>query len=149
MLDMERLATEAKNEELYRVAYNVYSRAPDWATFYREILGLSGLIRRSFPGPAALAEFEKTDTYQQIHQLLKCLRERKQKADQTPEDQEPTRVITVRLPRSLHESLRAEAHLHQTSMNKLCISKLLQFIDEGLVPGESREDGERHALGQG
>ena len=42
-----------------------------------------------------------------------------------------TRVITVRLPESLHEALKAEAVDHKTSMNKLCISKLLQaLIDE-------------------
>ena len=44
---------------------------------------------------------------------------------------EVTRVITVRLPESLHEALKAEAVDHKTSMNKLCISKLLQaLIDE-------------------
>ena len=50
---------------------------------------------------------------------------------------EPTKVITVRMPKSLHEALRAEAHEHQTSMNKLCISKLLQFIDNEFVPDEA------------
>ena len=45
-------------------------------------------------------------------------------------------MITVRLPKSLHEALRAEAHEHRTSMNKLCISKLLQFIDNEKVPAE-------------
>ena len=46
-------------------------------------------------------------------------------------------MITVRLPKSLHEALRDEAHEHRTSMNKLCISKLLQFIDSEQVPTES------------
>jgi hypothetical protein len=45
----------------------------------------------------------------------------------------------VRLPKSLHEALKEEAHVYRTSMNKLCISKLLQFIDNEFVPG----DGER------
>ena len=40
-------------------------------------------------------------------------------------------MITVRLPESLHESLKAEAADHNTSMNKLCITKLLMaLIDE-------------------
>ena len=52
------------------------------------------------------------------------------------ENIEPTRVITVRLPKSLHESLKSEAHDKQTSMNKLCISKLLQVITKGLLPAE-------------
>ncbi len=47
---------------------------------------------------------------------------------------ERTKVITVRLPVSLHEALGEEAHEHRTSVNKLCISKLLQFIDHDFVP---------------
>ena len=46
-------------------------------------------------------------------------------------------MVTVRIPRSLHEALRVEAHEHCTSMNKLCISKLLQFIDKEMVPTET------------
>ena len=34
----------------------------------------------------------------------------------------------------MHEFLRIEAYEHHTTMNKLCISKLLQFIDRGNVP---------------
>ena len=53
---------------------------------------------------------------------------------------EPTRVITVRIPRSMHDALKVEAHEHNTSMNKLCISKLLQFADRELVPIEIPEE---------
>ena len=45
-------------------------------------------------------------------------------------------MITVRLPKSMHESLRTEAHDLRTSMNKLCISKLLQVIGEEMIPNE-------------
>jgi hypothetical protein len=38
-------------------------------------------------------------------------------------------MITVRLPKSLHEALQAEAHVHRVSMNRLCITKLLQVVD--------------------
>ena len=51
-------------------------------------------------------------------------------------ENEPTRVITVRLPKSMHEYLRTEAHDLRTSMNKLCISKLLQVIEEDMIPNE-------------
>jgi hypothetical protein len=37
---------------------------------------------------------------------------------------ESERRISVRLPRSLHESLRREAAAHLTSMNELCLAKL-------------------------
>ena len=64
--------------------------------------------------------------------MLARLRQRSAPSQEKPE---PTRVITVRMPQSLHEALQAEAHAHQTSMNKLCISKLLQVIDEQLAGG--------------
>ena len=102
-------------------------------TFYREILGINGIIRRNYPDAQALADFEKTDEYGEIQQMLAKLRE---KGRTQVSDQEPTRVITVRMPKSLHESLRVEAHERHTSMNKLCISKLLQMIDNQLVPHE-------------
>jgi len=122
-------------QEVFRVATDLYSRGPDWVTFFREVLGLDGLIRRSYATPEELAQFEQSEEYQQIQQMLAKLRER---GSETPNgSKEPTRVITVRLPKSLHEALRAEAHDRHTSMNKLCISKLLQVVDGELVPVES------------
>jgi predicted HicB family RNase H-like nuclease len=108
-------------------------RAADWVSFYREILGIDGLIDQLFPHPQQRDQFEKTEEYAEIQQMLAKLRERNGHARQPDE---PQRVITVRLPQSLHESLRHEAHHHKTSMNKLCISKLLQVIAEELVPSD-------------
>jgi predicted HicB family RNase H-like nuclease len=79
------------------------------------------------------AAFKQTEGYQEILRMLAKLREQGPAAFQTAE---PTRVITVRLPKSLHESLRDEAYEHHTSMNQLCISKLLQFIDGQQMPPE-------------
>ena len=123
-----------KNQEIYRVAHELYSRNPDWVTFFREVLGIGGIIRKGYTSPEELSQFEQTEQYTEIQQMLAKLREKK--GDKI-EDEEPTRVITVRLPKSLHETLRAEAHEHHTSMNKLCISKLLQVVDEQLIPAEA------------
>lgn len=41
---------------------------------------------------------------------------------------EPLTMITVRLPQSVHKSLIAEAHRYRTSLNQLCITKLLQPV---------------------
>ena len=118
---------------VHRKAYELFSESPDWVTFYREILGLHGVMRQHFDSKEALTQFEQTDCYAAIQQMLTKLRER---ATVQPNPPEPTRVVTVRLPKSVHEALRVEAHEHCTSMNKLCISKLVQFIDNGLVPGD-------------
>lgn len=125
--------TAEKRNEVRRVAQHLYAKGPDWVTFFREVFGVTGVIRRTFPSKDLLDEFERSETYSEILQLLTRLREKQITAE---DQQEPTRVITVRLPRSLHEALRVEAHEHRTSMNKLCISKLLQFIDHEYVPAE-------------
>jgi hypothetical protein len=147
-----------KEEVIRQTADALFARNPDWVTFYRKILGLHGVIRRHYPTLDAMDAFEETETCRQVQQMLRKLRERRPPAIEEPEEgaegaegesgegskkverkskSEPTRVVTVRIPRSLHEALRVEAHEHCTSMNKLCISKLLQFIDREMVPTET------------
>ncbi len=130
--DEKNQAIEEKNEAIQREVYQLFSGNPDWVTFFREVLGRNGLVRRHYPSRAEKLAFEATDTYKMIQYMLTKLRENAPPADQP----EPTRVITVRLPKSVHEALRVEAHEHETSMNKLCISKLLQYINDQFVPEE-------------
>ena len=122
-----------KEADVKQIAEQLYTEAPNWVAFYREVLGLRGIVRQTFPTRDQLAEFEQSEAHEEILRMLKKLREQGQTG---ADDAEPTRVITVRLPRSLHEALRVEAHEHCTSMNKLCISKLLKFIDGEQVPTE-------------
>lgn len=124
-----------REEEVYRAAYAIFSRCPDWVTFFREVLGVEGLVRREFNTRDSLAEFEQTETYQKILFMVSKLRERLLEPSAS---QEPTQVITVRLPKSLHDALREEAHEHKTSVNKLAISKLMQAISGELVPADIR-----------
>ena len=135
-------------QELTGSPRELYRQEADWVTFFRKILGVDGVVRRCSPRGGDV-ELEQTQEYAEIQQMLAKLRER---GNAPTDDNEPTRVITVRLPKSLHESLRTEAHEKRTSMNKLCISKLLQMVDEELIPrdyealqpaGKPR-DAERH-----
>jgi len=127
-------ASERKEGEIQRLAELLSSQNSDWVTFYREILGLHGIVRRNYPTRESLTEFEQTGAYLEIQQILTKLRKQGPPAK---DPEEPTRVVTVRLPKSLHDALRVEAHEHRTSMNKLCISKLLQFIDRQMIPTET------------
>ena len=116
-----------------RIAAEMFQQQPDWIAFFREVLGVDGLVRRLFASPEEMAAFEQTEEYSEIQQMLAKLRER---SGAGADGKEPTRVITVRLPKSLHESLRAEAHDRKTSMNQLCISKLLQVIEAEFMVAE-------------
>lgn len=126
-------STEQKYQEVLQVAESLYRRNPDWVTFFREVLGIEGIARKSFPSLEQLTAFEKSAEFDAIQQMVVKLREKRIAADA---ESEPTRVITVRLPKSMHEYLRTEAHDLHTSMNKLCISKLLQVIGEDKIPNE-------------
>ena len=133
MTTSETLEETQRQDVVHRAAESLCSQNSDWVTFYREIIGLHGIVRRTYFTRDALTEFEQSETFHEIQRMLSKLR------GQGPVaacEEEPTRVITVRLPKSLHEALRIEAHEHRTSMNKLCISKLLQFIDNEMVPHE-------------
>ena len=109
------------------VAERLHSMNPEWVVFFREVLGVDGIVRRTFSDPAALLRFECSPQYARIREMLDSLRVRQQ---QRPSDRETQRVVTVRMPRSLHETLKAEAEQMRVSINTLCISKLMKLLDE-------------------
>jgi len=123
-----------KAQEDYRAAEHLFHKDLDWVTFHKEVLGVEGLVKKAFKQLADLEAFERTEEYAGIQQMVARLRER---SGVLPPPQDSTRVITIRIPQSLHDALRGEAHQLHTSMNKLCISKLLQLVDGELVPAEN------------
>lgn len=115
-------------QKVLGVARQLFQGSPDWVTFFREVLGVDGAARQVFPSQTEYVQFEKSGEYGEIQQMVTALRNRKGAG--MAAQNEPTRVITVRLPESLHEALKLEANDHNTSMNKLCIAKLLQVLTE-------------------
>lgn len=113
-------------QKVLQVAKQLYQSKPDWVTFFRETLGVNGAARSVFSSQEEYVKFEQSEEFAEIQKMVAGLRTRKAGGGKN----EPTRVITVRLPESLHEALKAEASDHNTSMNKLCISKLLQVLIE-------------------
>lgn len=109
------------------VAERLYSMNPEWVVFFREVLGVEGIVRRTFSEPEALLRFECSPHYARIREMLDSLRVRQQ---ERPTERETQRVVTVRMPRSLHETLKAEADQMRVSINTLCISKLMKLLDE-------------------
>jgi hypothetical protein len=123
-------ATRPTNPDgVYRIAEEIFQQKPSWVTFFREVLGAEGIVRHTYDTPQSFAAFERTPEYWKIQDMLAKLRASEN--DLPGSSREPTRVITVRLPKSLHESLSKEAHDRMTSMNKLCITKLLQEVAAG------------------
>jgi predicted HicB family RNase H-like nuclease len=112
-------------------ARELFAKQPDWTEFYADVLGVGGFARSQFQLLADWQLFERSDCFSRVQQMLHELR-----------DTQPnlagagTRVITVRVPRTVHVALHAEAHDRRTSLNKLCVSKLLGRLDRP-YPGVS------------
>jgi predicted HicB family RNase H-like nuclease len=122
-------------EAVLQVAERLYSMDPEWVVFFREVLGVEGIVRRTFGDAEALVRFECSPQYARIREMLDSLRSR---VREEATDRESQRVVTVRMPRSLHETLKSEANELAVSVNTLCISKLMKLLD----------DRERRDLGQ-
>ena len=137
-----RTSTSQQATAILEVAERLYSMKPEWVVFFREVLGVDGIVRRTFNDPEALVRFECSPQYARIREMLDDLRNRQR---EEPAGRSSQRVVTVRMPRTLHETLKAEAEQMRVSINTLCISKLLKLLDEGerqsLATGRSEADG--------
>ncbi|GIW92033.1 MAG: hypothetical protein KatS3mg110_0074 [Pirellulaceae bacterium] len=124
-------------EECRRVAKILYDQSPHWLVFFREILGVDGVVARLFPSGQERQAFEQSEHAAEIRAMLHQLRSA---ADDETHPSEPLRMITVRLPASVHEFVRAQARAHGMSMNQYCISRLLQWGQVGEKPRGSERD---------
>lgn len=129
----ETLPLTQRPAAVLRIAIQRFPQADSWVVFYRELLGAQGLVRRTFPTPEQLHYWEGTPEFAEVLEMLTALRSTESSKSEAAE---PQRMITVRIPLSLHESLKRESEDHRTSINKLCISKLLCGIASRFVPIE-------------
>jgi predicted HicB family RNase H-like nuclease len=110
-----------------QVAERLYAVDPEWVVFFREVLGVEGIVRRTFADAESLLRFECSPQYARIREMLDSLRARQNERQPQRESQ---RVVTVRMPKSLHDTLKTEAEQMHVSVNTLCISKLMKLLDE-------------------
>jgi hypothetical protein len=121
--ELEALPSTWRN--LYESARDLNAQKLEWIRFFSEVLGPEGMVRRTLKTDEEVAAFRESPAYSAIQQMVAVLRSQEGEIN----SKEPLKVITVRVPKSLHESLRHEAHRRRTSMNQLCILKLLQDVE--------------------
>jgi predicted HicB family RNase H-like nuclease len=102
------------------IARALFAARIDWPSYFAEVLGLSGAIERLFLDEDEKETFRASEEHAEIQDYLNQL---VRHGPATGE--EPSRVITVRLPGSLHASLKTEAHRREMSLNDLCINRLV------------------------
>lgn len=136
---------EGRCQQAFDVANDLFGSAPNWVCFYREMLGGSGLVHELFPTNDEFGRFLRTDQNHQVQLMLTALRSR-DLPENDPND--PQRMITVRLPKSLHQAMCEEAGRMNISVNRLCISRMLQLLDPKMIPEtQSKPRGRKPRLG--
>jgi len=84
-----------------------------------------------------MAQFEQSEVNKRLQGMFTYLREH---GPEENKQSEPTRMITVRLPASIHDALKSEADRYAMTLNQLCINKLLQLLDrKEAAPKEASE----------
>jgi len=111
--------TTTPEQEVLAYAKELANQKPDWVTFFREILGPIGLASTIIP-TSDINAFRQSPEHDAILCMVAELR------NPQPEPKSEERVVTVRLPKEMHESLKEEAHASRISLNSLCVTKLLE-----------------------
>lgn len=110
-----RAAKEAAQEAFVKTQW--------WVVLYRALLGREGVVRQLFPDNDDFQRFIDTEEHAEILEMIAAMRS----ADQSKGNAaEPERMITIRIPMSLHEVLKEEAEQAELSINKICLGKLLR-----------------------
>ena len=126
---------KARCQQAFDVANDLFGHAPTWVSFYRELYGTKGIVvPQMFPTDGEVAAFRRSEAFRQIQKMITGLRGR-DLPETDPND--PQRMITVRLPKSLHASICKEAKQLGISVNRLCVTRMLQLIDPDMVPHAS------------
>jgi predicted HicB family RNase H-like nuclease len=102
-----------------------YGAARDWIALHNFVFGIAGSATSRFTTPADRTWFARTNEYAKIQEMLARKREE-------AGDPEPVRdlvgtangKISVRVPRTIHAALLAEAEAEGVSLNQLIAGKL-------------------------
>src|ERR671938_3988 len=114
----------AKARQLLAFAEQRARQAADWVELHNALFGLGGKATELLTTESERTAFTRTAECKRIFALLDTL--------PPPPVKEFGELlatahgaISVRLPRSVHAALLAEAHAEGVSLNQLCLSKLV------------------------
>jgi hypothetical protein len=127
---------DSRVQAVLRSASELFGLAPTWTAFYREVLGGDGVMRRVLCLDGEMEKFECSHEHGKLLEMLTVLRSRDLPENDPYEQQ---RMITVRIPKSLHDAICDEANALAVSVNKLCISRLLQKVDKAMIPSSMQK----------
>jgi hypothetical protein len=114
----------AKARQALEFAESKAKEVPDWLELHFALFGVDGKASELFPTEAERSAFLRTTEYKRINALMNTLPHPK-KDEMKEMISSANGAISVRLPRSVHAALLAEAKAEGVSLNQLCVAKLI------------------------
>lgn len=114
----------AKARQALAFAQQRAAKATDWTELSNALFGLGGKATELFAAESERIAFCRTEEYKEILALMDNLPHPPAKGfiDMVAS---ANGAISVRLPRSVHAALLAEAKAEGVSLNQLCVAKLI------------------------
>lgn len=106
---------ESPARQALRAAERLRDADATWTQAHNTLFGPAGEISRLFPTERERTAFLKSSESAKVQAIIEALRREKP---------DPSGKILVRVPKSIHAALLAEAEREGTSLNQLIVSKL-------------------------
>lgn len=129
------LGFDRRCQQVVEFSAELFGVAPTWVAFFREVLGKGGIMQ-SLIGEEERKAYMESEQHFQILEMLTTLRSRDLPENDPSESQ---KMITVRIPACVHDYICDEANALEISVNRLCISRLLQRPDERMIPASQQK----------
>jgi hypothetical protein len=120
---MSKRSISARAREALAFARQLREEGKNWLEAHNALYGLGGKCGALFPTKEDRTAFAKTAEHDQISQVLNSLPDPPSRGAVQPLET-ASGNLHVRLPRSLHAALRAEAEAEDVSLNQLIVAKL-------------------------
>jgi HicB family len=114
----------AKSRQVLEFAQQRAAKAADWIELSNALFGLGGKATELFSTESERTAFCRTEEYKRILALMDTLPPPPVKGF-VDMISSANGAISVRLPRSVHAALLAEAKAEGVSLNQLCVAKLV------------------------
>lgn len=129
----EDVPLEDRPAQVLRMAEEAFAMTGSWVVFYRTMLAPGGVVDKLYSNPTARRYFETTREFAELLEMVTAIRSQDDSSSGT---HEPTRMITIRVPRSLHDATVRESEELELSINSYCVTKLLQPANPRFTPLE-------------
>jgi len=115
---------ESRAKQALKAAQKVKESGANWVEAHNALYGIGGTFAQLFPAAADRTAFLKTPEHGEVSAILEGLPMPKAVPAGMKSPEDVSGKIHVRVPRTIHAALLAEAEREGISLNQLILSKL-------------------------